>query len=72
MVTVTCIPHLACGFSNVQFRLDFGVILAGDEGANAMVPIDANPLALGIETTGGAFTKLIPRNTSIPTRKGQM
>jgi molecular chaperone DnaK (HSP70) len=36
----------------------------------ALVNIAA--LTLGIETTGGVFTKLIPRNTVIPTRKSQM
>ncbi|KAJ8590119.1 heat shock protein 70 [Rhizopogon salebrosus TDB-379] len=36
------------------------------------VPVDICPLTLGIETTGGVSTKLIPRNTVIPTRKSQM
>ncbi|KAF8338590.1 heat shock protein 70 family [Amanita rubescens] len=49
-----------------------GAILAGDEGTSDMVLVDVNPLTLGIETTGGVFTKLIPRNTVIPTRKGQI
>ena len=34
--------------------------------------MDVNPLTLGIETTGGVMTKLIPRNTVIPTRKSQI
>jgi heat shock protein 5 len=34
--------------------------------------MDVNPLTLGIETTGGVMTKLIPRNTLIPTRKSQI
>jgi len=34
--------------------------------------IDVNPLTLGIETTGGVFTKLIPRNSVIPARKSQI
>lgn len=34
--------------------------------------MDVNPLTLGIETTGGVMTKLIPRNTAIPTRKSQI
>ena len=34
--------------------------------------VDVNPLTLGIETTGGVMTKLIPRNTVIPTRKSQI
>ena len=34
--------------------------------------MDVNPLTMGIETTGGVMTKLIPRNTVIPTRKSQI
>ncbi|KAF8335623.1 Hsp70 protein-domain-containing protein [Amanita rubescens] len=49
-----------------------GTILTGDEGTSDMVLVDVNPLTLGIEITGGVFTKLIPRNTVIPTRKGQI
>lgn len=37
-----------------------------------IVLMDVNPLTLGIETTGGVMTKLIPRNTVIPTRKSQI
>ncbi|KAH7909317.1 luminal binding protein, partial [Hygrophoropsis aurantiaca] len=49
-----------------------GGILAGDETLADVVLVDVNPLTLGIETTGGVFTKLIPRNTVIPTRKSQI
>ena len=49
-----------------------GGVLSGDEGAKDVVLMDVNPLTLGIETTGGVMTKLIPRNTVIPTRKSQI
>jgi len=49
-----------------------GGILCGEEGTEGLVLVDVAPLTLGIETTGGVFTKLIPRNTVIPTRKSQI
>jgi heat shock protein 5 len=49
-----------------------GGVLAGDENLKDVVLMDVNPLTLGIETTGGVMTKLIPRNTVIPTRKSQI
>ncbi|KAK7029823.1 78 kDa glucose-regulated like protein [Favolaschia claudopus] len=49
-----------------------GGILSGAEGTADVVLVDVCPLTLGIETTGGVFTKLIPRNTVIPTRKSQI
>jgi heat shock protein 5 len=47
-------------------------ILSGESGAEDLVLVDVCPLTLGIETTGGVMTKLIPRNTVIPTRKSQI
>ncbi|SPO04976.1 probable glucose-regulated protein 78 of hsp70 family [Cephalotrichum gorgonifer] len=47
-------------------------ILSGEENTEDLVLMDVNPLTLGIETTGGVMTKLIPRNTAIPTRKSQI
>ncbi len=47
-----------------------GGVLAGD--VKSMVLLDVTPLSLGIETLGGVFTKLIERNTTIPTRKSQV
>lgn len=47
-------------------------VLSGEEGTGDIVLLDVNPLTLGIETTGGVMTKLIPRGTTIPTRKSQI
>ncbi|KAK4209795.1 putative glucose-regulated protein 78 of hsp70 family [Rhypophila decipiens] len=47
-------------------------VLSGEQGTEEIVLMDVNPLTLGIETTGGVMTKLIPRNTPIPTRKSQI
>ena len=47
-------------------------VLSGEEVFKDVVLMDVNPLTLGIETTGGVMTKLIPRNTVIPTRKSQI
>ncbi|EMR08238.1 chaperone DnaK [Pneumocystis murina B123] len=49
-----------------------GGILSHEEGVEDIVLVDVNPLTLGIETTGGVMTKLIARNTVIPTRKSQI
>ncbi len=45
--------------------------LSGDEGAGSILLLDVTPLTLGIETLGGVATKLIERNTTIPTNKKQ-
>ncbi|ORX67944.1 glucose-regulated protein [Linderina pennispora] len=47
-------------------------ILSGAEGTDDVLLLDVNPLTLGIETTGGVMTKLIGRNTQIPTKKSQI
>lgn len=47
-------------------------VLSGETGADDIVLLDVNPLTLGIETTGGVMTKLINRNTPIPTKKSQI
>jgi len=49
-----------------------GGVLSGQEGTEELVLMDVNPLTLGIETTGGVMTKLIPRNTVVPTKKAQI
>ncbi|MCR5738104.1 MAG: molecular chaperone DnaK [Eubacterium sp.] len=46
--------------------------LAGDEGAGEILLLDVTPLSLSIETMGGIATRLIERNTTIPTKKSQI
>ena len=49
-----------------------GAVLSGVDAARHILLMDVNPLTLGIETTGGVMTKLIPRNTNIPARKSEI
>ena len=47
-------------------------VLGGEEDTGDVVLLDVNPLTLGIETVGGIMTKLITRNSVIPTKKSQV
>ncbi|KAJ8581770.1 putative GTP-binding protein [Rhizopogon salebrosus TDB-379] len=74
----TCIPKVQqlqnFGGINPDEAVAYGAavqggILSSEEGTEDAVLVDVCPLTLGIETTGGVFTKLILCNTVIPTRK---
>ena len=47
-----------------------GAVMSGD--VKDVLLLDVTPLTLGIETLGGVFTKMIPRNTTIPTKKSEV
>ena len=49
-----------------------GAVLAGDAGVKDILLLDITPLSLGVETLGGVMTRLIERNTTIPTSKKEV
>lgn len=49
-----------------------GGVLSGEAGTEGLLLLDVTPLSLGVETLGGVMTKIIPRNTTIPTKKSEV
>merc|ERR1712048_1351296 len=49
-----------------------GDVLCGGENSGGLVLLDVCPLTLGIETVGGVMSKIIPRNSVVPTKKSQI
>ena len=47
-------------------------VLSGEQGTEGLLLLDVTPLSLGVETLGGVMTKIIPRNTTIPTKKSEV
>jgi molecular chaperone DnaK len=48
-----------------------GGVLSGEQGTEGLLLLDVTPLSLGVETLGGVMTKIITRNTTIPTKKSE-
>lgn len=72
---ISIIPALIKKHVGKELSKETGIqsgMLSGEEGVEDVVPTDICPLAMSVESTGGAFTRLILRNTIVPTKKSQI